>query len=82
MMVMYIIDKEKDFGIPSLITGILSMFLWLIPLAGFFSGIISIVLGYISLKAENNGAAVSGLILGSLGLILTFLRSGLVFYYG
>lgn len=73
--------KEKnDYHILALITGVLGMFLWIIPMASIIVNFVCIILSSIGLDVNGNRISVASLVLGIVGLILTFLRSGLVNY--
>ncbi len=79
---MYIIDKVKNYSHISLILAILASFFWLIPIIGYVLSILAIGLAYKSLELEDNYGAIAGISLGIISLILSVLRSGLVFFYG
>ena len=60
--------KAQNFGVASLILGIVSFFC-----CGLFSAIPGLVLGIVSIKKkkENNGLAVAGIIISSIALVIT-----------
>jgi len=62
-------------GITSLILGILALFAWILPLAGYPITIVGLILGIVSLSRSTNGNATAGVILCSLGLIATVISS-------
>lgn len=62
-------DKKND-GTKSLILGIISLFLWVIPILGAPIAIWGIVSGN---KAESNGVSVTGITLSVIGLCLSIL---------
>ncbi|MEX1015021.1 MAG: DUF4190 domain-containing protein [Candidatus Paceibacterota bacterium] len=76
--------QKSGLATASLILGLVSF----IPLVGVLLGILAVILGIISLKQikkMNLGGkkmAISGIILGLLGIIFTFAMYGLLFYYG
>jgi hypothetical protein len=57
----------------SLILGILSIFLWPIPYAGFPVSIASLVLGIIVLRRGKSRLAVAGIVLSSIGFVTTII---------
>ena len=81
-----VIKKQTSgLAIASLILGIFAF----IPAIGFLLGITALVLGIIALvktKKDNNtggkGMAITGIVLGSLGMILTVVIYGALFYFG
>jgi len=61
---------NKVFGISSMICGILSALLIIMPYFGIPLGVMAIVLFAISKKKEHTGMAVTGLITGIIGIAL------------
>ncbi len=57
-----------------LVIGILSIFLWPIPYAGFLASIIGLVLGIIVRRRQKSGLATIGIILSGLGLLITLVN--------
>ena len=58
----------------SLVIGILSIFLWPIPYAGLVISIIGLVIGIKVKRRQNSGLATAGIILSSLGLLITLVN--------
>lgn len=58
----------------SLVIGILSIFLWPIPYAGLVISIIGLVIGIMVKRRQNSGLATAGIILSSLGLLITLVN--------
>ncbi len=79
---MYVVDKAKNWGVYSLTISIVAMFLSLIPALGYSLGIIGTFLAYKSMDAESKDAAVSGMILGIIAVLLSFARALVVYIYG
>lgn len=79
---MKLYKETGQYGIVAAILGALGMGAWLIPIAGVVVTIPAILFGVYSVDNQNNGFAVAGIALGILGLLLTVIRSGLVYYNG
>lgn len=58
----------------SLVFGVLCIFLWSIPNAGFITGIIGLVTGVIAIRRHKNGMAMVGIVLSGLGLLVTLVN--------
>ena len=58
----------------SLVIGVLSLFLWPIPYAGFGTSIIGLVTGIIAIRRHKNSMATIGIILSGLGLLITLVN--------
>jgi hypothetical protein len=58
----------------SLVIGILSIFLWPRPYAGLVISIIGLVIGIMAKRRQNSGLATAGIILSSLGLLITLVN--------
>lgn len=54
-----------------LVLGIISLFAWLIPIAGLIISIVGIVVSYMNLKIEKIKAYRIGLVLNIIGLVIT-----------
>lgn len=75
--------KETDqYGVVSAVVGSIGMLAWLIPLIGIFITIFAILVGFYAYDPDDNGFAIAGITLGVMGLLLTIIRSGMVYYYG
>jgi hypothetical protein len=79
-----VIKTTSGLAIASLILGIISF----IPLLGVLPALVAIILGTIGLvKIKNNhnlqgkGMAIAGIVLGSLGILLTILIYSALFYF-
>lgn len=58
-----------------LILGIMSMIAWLFPLLGFPVAIIGLVMSILGRRSQHRGLAITGMVLSSIGLVLTLLLS-------
>jgi uncharacterized membrane protein len=75
--------KEMEpYGLMSAVIGVIGMAAWLIPLLGIIVNIPAIYFGLKAIDSHRDGFAMAGVVLGVFGLILTIMRSGLVYYYG
>lgn len=75
-------QDTTQFGTMSAMLGAISMIAWLIPVAGAVVAGAALFTGTKAISNEDNGWPLAGIILGSVGMVLTILRSGLVYYYG
>lgn len=74
--------QYPQLGIFSAAAGVLSLVLWLVPLAGVVSAYIALLSGRRSLDSDMGMVAATGLVSGWIGLILSVLRSGLGYLAG
>lgn len=75
---MKLYKENNHYGYISLGLGIISSILWLIPVAGLITSVACLIFVYLAFDTNNQTPAVFGLVLGILGLVLVFVRSGLV----
>lgn len=66
----------------SVLLGVVGMGAWLIPIAGALFSVGALYAGSRGMKEDKDGWSLAGIILGGLTLVLTILRSGLVYYHG
>lgn len=59
----------------SLILGILSLFGWCLPIVGLPMSITGMVLGIKNLQAANRSAAIAGIVLNAIGLVLSLVNA-------
>jgi hypothetical protein len=52
--------------------GVISVFAALIPICGGITGLIGVIVGYLALNSEFRKSAIIGIILSSLGIIISF----------
>ena len=73
-------------GIASMILGVMGVVAWIIPFVGFPINIIGLILGIVGIKptAANRGMATAGVVMCSIGLVLTILNSiaGFILFSG
>lgn len=65
-------EKKSNAGF---VLGIISLFAWLLPLAGYPISIIGLVLSIKAKKNPENKTALAGIILSIIGLVLTAINS-------
>ncbi len=65
-------EKKSNAGF---ILGIISLFAWLLPLAGYPISIVGLVLSIKAKKNPENKTALAGIILSIIGLVLTAINS-------
>lgn len=75
---MKLYKEHNQYSFIGLGLGIASVFLWMIPIAGLVTSIACLIFVYLGLDTANRKPAVFAMVLGIIGLLLTFLRSGLV----
>jgi hypothetical protein len=68
--------------ITSLVLGILSMLAWCIPLCGAPVTIAGLVLGIMGLNSTKRNMAIAGIVLSSIGLVLTIVNGAYGAYLG
>ena len=66
----------------ALVLGIISLATWLIPIIGYPVTIVGLVLGIKSVKSEKRGMAIAGIVMSSIGLVLSLVNSiaGVILY--
>ena len=67
--------KGTGVAVASLVLGIVGLFAWFIPLAGFPVTITAVVCGAKGLKTPGKGMAIAGLVTGIIGLCLSTINS-------
>lgn len=77
-------QKQEICGkaVASMILGIVGLAAWLIPLIGLPITVIGLTLGIIALKSSNRGMAIAGIIMSTLGLVLTIINGSIGAYLG
>lgn len=66
--------NEKRRAFASFILGTLSMVMWVLPVVGVCTSILGISLG-ISVKSSHQRVAVTGILLSTIGLLLTLINA-------
>ncbi len=74
--------RKPGFGIAAFVLGIVGLLAWIIPIIGLPVGVIALVLGIIGLKKNSRGMSITGIILGSICLVLTIINSAMGAYQG
>ena len=66
----------------ALVLGIIGLIAWLLPIIGYPVTIVGLVLGIKSVKSEKRGMAIAGIVMSSIGLVLSLVNSilGVVLY--
>jgi hypothetical protein len=77
-MVQKEVKQSKTLGIVSIVLGAVSF----IPLVGFFTGIVAIILGIIAIKKDKSKLGIIGLVLGIIGILISVGLYGSLFYFG
>lgn len=69
-------------AVAALVLGIVGLIAWLLPLVGYPVTIVGLVLGIKSVKSEKRGMAIAGIVMSSIGLVLTLINSilGVILY--
>lgn len=60
--------------------GFIGLLAWILPIVGFPIAVIGLVLGIVSLKDGNRGKTLTGIVLCSVGLVLTLVNSAAGIY--
>lgn len=74
--------ETREFGVIASVLGAFAMIAWLVPIMGLIVSLSAIASGNYAFNSSEDGFAIAGITLGILALILTILRSGLVYFYG
>lgn len=69
-------------AIASLVLGIVSLITWLIPLFGYPTSIIGIILSVSGMKSENKGMGIAGLVMSIIALVACIANSAIGAYIG
>lgn len=79
----YMLQAEKGRGLAlaGMILGIISMITWLLPILGYPTAIVGLILSIIGRRSvSRKGMAITGIILSSIALVLTLCNSALGVY--
>lgn len=75
-------DQKRDgMSITSLILGIIGLLAWFFPVCGFPTTIVGLIFGILGLKSSKRKLAIAGLVLSSIGLLVTIINSALGAYF-
>ena len=75
-------NKHNGKATASLVLGIISLIVWLIPLFGYPVSIVGLVMGFYGIKSEKKSLGTAGLILSIIGLVLCVANSAIGAYMG
>lgn len=67
--------NRPGLAIASLVLGLITLIAWCLPICGAPLAIAGIITGILGLNSTNRGMAIAGLIIASLGLILSIVNS-------
>lgn len=68
------VHHGTGFAVTSLVTGIVSLVLFFIPVFGFMLGAVAVVFGSISMRhPEGRGMAIAGLVTGSVTVLISMI---------
>ncbi len=67
--------NRPGLAIASLVLGLITLIAWCLPICGAPLAIAGIITGILGLNSTNRGLAIAGLIIASLGLILSIVNS-------
>ena len=68
-------EEKKGMSIASMVLGIVGFIAWCLPLVGFPVTIVGLVLGILGIKKGGKGMAIAGIIMSSITLVLTLIKS-------
>ena len=71
----------KFLALASAALGMMSLCLALVPACGGIVSVLGIVLGLFSLKTEHNGTATAGVVISSLGILLSVVYGTFIFFF-
>ena len=66
-------SESQGLAIASLVLGILAIITCLVPYISIALGVIAIILGVISVKTKGRKKAISGIVTGSVGVVLAII---------
>ena len=69
-------------AIASLVLGIVGMLFWLLPILGLPMTITGLILGIVDRQGPKRGLAIAGIVLNSIGLLLSVLNAAYGAYLG
>ena len=77
-----VVGKSNNFGIASLVLGIISVVFCWVPILGLVSGIIGLVFYSKQKRSYPNGIATAGLVTSIVGLVLSVIYTVFWIIYG
>lgn len=73
------IDNDTSrYSITSMLVGVVSLFIWLIPVISIFTSLFTMYVGFRGVDSERHYFSKAGILMGGISFVLTMLRSGLV----
>jgi len=72
-------NDHSGLAIAALVLGIVGVTSWLLPICGLPINILALIFGAIGIKSSKQGMAITGLVLGSIGVLLAILNAVLGF---
>jgi hypothetical protein len=73
---------NRVLAIIGLVTGVLSLVAWLLPICGAPLAIAALVLGFLGRRSSRRGLAIAGMVIGAIGLVLALGNAALGVYLG
>ena len=67
-------------AIASFVLGVLNLLTWCIPVIGFFMAVAGIITGIFGIKSTKRGFAIAGIVLSTIGMILSLIAFGLLIF--
>ncbi|MDR0500358.1 MAG: DUF2510 domain-containing protein [Coriobacteriales bacterium] len=67
--------KNRNFAVVSLVLGLVGIFSWCLPIAGFPISVIGLIMGINGRKSNRKGMATAGIVLCSIFLFLTIVKT-------
>jgi hypothetical protein len=75
-------NGKSGFAIASMIIGILGLVTWLLPICGFPSSIVGLVLGLMSINSTKRGMAIAGIVMCAISLVASIVNAIIGMYMG
>lgn len=75
-------DKRNSLAMAGLVTGLLSLIAWLLPVCGAPLAISAVVLGFLSRHSSRRRMAIASVVIGTIGLVLALGNAALGMYLG
>ena len=71
----------KFLSLASAALGVMSLCLAIVPICGGVTSVLGIVFGLFSLKTENSKTALAGVVISTLGVLITIVYSLFLFFF-
>lgn len=70
------IKKDNSgLAITSFVLGLVGLITWLVPICGFPMNLLGVIFGAMSLKSQQRGLAIAGLVMSIIGIVATITNS-------